>query len=40
MRTDLKRIKLLFKTKTKTKTQPANNSNGQGGDEWYSTEVN
>jgi hypothetical protein len=36
MRTDLKRIKLLFKSKT----QPANSSSCRGGDEWHNTEVN
>jgi hypothetical protein len=35
MRADVKRIKLLFKTKT----QPANSSSGQRGDEWHNTEV-
>jgi hypothetical protein len=34
MRADLKRIKLLFKTKT----QPINNNSGQGGDECHNTE--
>jgi hypothetical protein len=35
MMTDLKRIKLLFKAKT----QPANNINGQRGDERHNTKV-
>jgi hypothetical protein len=36
MMADLKRIKCLFKAKT----QPTNNSNDQGRDERYITEVN
>jgi hypothetical protein len=35
MRTNLKRIKLLFKAKT----QPANYNSGQGGDQWHDTEI-